>query len=67
MRGRSGISKLQVFITPLLDESACHSADHAQEEAEKQDEIDANGETSGYDHGRLTIGGGERLVNFDDK
>jgi hypothetical protein len=67
MWGRPGIGKLQVFITPLLDKSACHCAHNAQEEAEKQHDIDANRGTAGYNYGRLTIGGGERLVYFDDE
>ena len=36
---------LQVFIAPLLDKSTCHRAYDAQEEAEKQHDIDANGST----------------------
>jgi len=66
MWGHAGIGKLQVFVTPLLDKSACHCAHNAQEEAEKQHDIDANGGTLGYSH-RLTIGEGERLVYFDDE
>ena len=58
MRGRPGIGKLQVFVTPLLNESACHCAHNAQEKAEKQHDVDANGGTLGYSRGRLTIGGG---------
>ena len=38
-----GIGKLLVFIAPLLDESTANRAHHAQEEAEKQHDIDANG------------------------
>jgi hypothetical protein len=40
-----GIGKLLVFIAPLLDESTSNRAHHAQEEAEKQHDIDANGGT----------------------
>ena len=47
MWGRTGIGKLHVFITPLLDKSACHCAHNAQEEAKKQHDIDANGGTVG--------------------
>ena len=68
MWGRpAGIGKLQVYIIPLLDKSACHCAHYAQEEAEKQHDIDTNGGTLWYSHGLLTIGGGERLVYFDDE
>ena len=45
MWGTAGVGILHVFVTPLLDKSASHSAHHAQEEAEKQDDIDANGNT----------------------
>jgi hypothetical protein len=37
-----GIGELQVFIAPLLDKSASHCAHDAQEEAEKQHDVDAN-------------------------
>lgn len=67
MWGCLGIGKLQVFIAPLLDKCACHCAHNAQEEADKQHDIDANGGTLGYSHDRLAIGGGERLVYFDDE
>ena len=40
-----GICKHLVVVTPLLDESASNRAHHAQEEAEKQHGIDANGDT----------------------
>lgn len=49
-----GIGKPLVFITPLLDESTSDRAHHAQEEAEKQHDIDANGATS--IRGALAIG-----------
>jgi hypothetical protein len=62
-----GIGKLHVFITPLLDKSASHCARNAQEEADKEHDVDANGGTVGYSHGRLSVGGGERLVYFDDE
>jgi hypothetical protein len=42
------IGVLQVFTTPLLDESACNGAHHAQEEADKQDDIDANEGSRGF-------------------
>lgn len=61
------IGKLLVFITPLLDESTSDRAHHAQEEAQKQHDIDAKGGALGYSHGWLTIGRGERLVYFDDE
>jgi hypothetical protein len=64
---RSGISKLEVFRTPLLDESTGHRTHDAQEEAEKQHDIDANGGTSGTIRALLTIAGEEGLVYFDDK
>jgi len=49
MWGTAGVSILHVFVTPLLDKSASHSAHHAQEEAEKQDDIDANSDTRGIE------------------
>jgi hypothetical protein len=61
---RPGIGKVLVFITPLLDKSAGHRAYDAQEEAEKQHDIDANGVTF---RGLLTIARDESLVYFDDK
>jgi hypothetical protein len=63
------MGKLQVFIAPLLDKSACHRAHDAQEEAEKQYDIDANGDTWGTTSGLLTISTGreESLVYFDDE
>ena len=64
MWSRPGIGKVQVFMAPFLDKSAGHRAQDAQEEAEKQHDIDANGVTF---RGLLTIVGGERLVYFDDK
>jgi hypothetical protein len=67
---RPGVGKVQVFTTPLLDKSAGHRAQDAQEEAEKQHDIDANGVTSATIRGLqhlLTIAGEERLVYFDDK
>jgi hypothetical protein len=64
---RSRVGKLEVFITPLLDKSARHCAHDAQEEAEKQYDIDANGATWRGIRGLLTIAGEECLVNFDDK
>jgi hypothetical protein len=45
MWGMAGVGILHVFVAPLLDKSASHRAHHAQEEAEKQDDIDANGDT----------------------
>jgi len=45
MWGTAGVSILHVFVTPLLDKSASHRAHHAQEEAEKQDDVDANDDT----------------------
>jgi hypothetical protein len=64
-----GIGKLLVVITPLLDESTSNRAHHAQEEAEKQHDIDANGGTRGAIRhgGALIIAGEENLVYFDDK
>ena len=67
MWSRPGEGKLQVFITPLLDKSARHRAHDAQEEAEKQHDIDANGATWGTIRGLLTIAGEECLVYFDDE
>jgi hypothetical protein len=40
---RPGIGKRLVFITPLLDKSTGHRTHNAQEEAEKQHDIDPNG------------------------
>jgi len=45
MWGSAGVRMLQIFIAPLLDKSACHGTCHAQEEADEQDDIDANGDT----------------------
>jgi len=45
MWGTAGVGILHVFVTPLLDKSTSHRAHHAQEEAEKQDDIDANDDT----------------------
>ena len=59
----SGVGELLVVITPLLDESASNRAHHAQEEAEKQHDIDANGAS----WGALAIAWLERLVYFDDE
>jgi hypothetical protein len=39
------VCKYHVFMTPLLDKSAGHSAHNTQEEAEKEDNVDANGNT----------------------
>ena len=63
------IGKLFVVITPLLDESTSNGAHGAQEEADKQHDIDANGGTPGAirDGGILIIAGEENLVYFDDK
>jgi hypothetical protein len=61
---RPGIGKVLVFTTPLLDKSAGYRAHDAQEEADKQHDIDANGVTF---VGLLTISREERLVYFDDK
>jgi hypothetical protein len=58
------IGKLLVFITPLLDKSTGHRTHNAQEEAEKQYDIDANGVTWGITR---TIARDEYLVYFDDK
>ena len=52
-----GIGKLLVVVTPLLDESTSNSAHHAQEEAEEQHDIDANGVTWGALRGVLAIAG----------
>jgi len=49
MWGTAGVGILHVFVTPLLDKSASHRAHHAQEEADKQDDIDANGDTRGIE------------------
>ena len=57
------ISKHLVFNIPLLDKSAGHRAHDAQEEAEKQHDIDANSDT----WGSTAIGGDEILVYFDDE
>ena len=59
-----GIGKLLVFITPFLDESTSNCAHHAQKEAEKQNDIDANGATWGA---ILAIAWLECLVYFDDE
>jgi hypothetical protein len=52
-----GGGKLLVVITPLLDESTSNRAHHAQEEAEKQRDIDANGGSWGAIRGVLAIAG----------
>ena len=44
MRGTTRVGISHVFVTPLMDKSASQGAHHAQEEAEEQDNIDANGE-----------------------
>ena len=49
-----GIGKLLVVVTPLLDESTSYPAHHAEEEAEKHHDIDANGVFRG---GVLAIAG----------
>jgi hypothetical protein len=64
---RSGIGKVQVFITPLLDKGGRHRAHDTQEEAEKQHDIDANGANWGSIRGLLAIAGEECPVYFDDK
>ena len=43
VRSGPGMGKIQVFITPLLDESTSNRAHRAQKEAEKQHDIDAKG------------------------
>ena len=45
MWGTAGVRILHVFVAPLLDKSASHRAHHAQEEADKQDDVDANDDT----------------------
>ena len=40
------IGKILVFITPLQDESTSNHAHHAQEEADKQHDIDVNSATT---------------------
>jgi len=45
MRGSTGVGMLQIFVAPLLDKGACHGTCYAQEEADEQDDIDANGDT----------------------
>ena len=62
-----GIGILLVVFTPLLGESTSNRAHYAQEEAEKQQFIDAKGATWGGIRGVLTIAWWERLVYFDDK
>jgi hypothetical protein len=62
-----GIGKLLVVFTPFLDESTSNRTHHAQEEAEKQQDIDAKCVTLGDIDGVLAIVGQERLVYFDDK
>ena len=64
MWGGPWIGKLLVLVTPLLDESTSNSAHHAQEEAEKQHDIDADGAIWGSVSG---VVGQECLVYFDDK
>ena len=41
------MGELQVFTTPQLDKSARQRAHNAQEEAEKQHDVDANGDAWG--------------------
>ena len=60
------VCKFHVFVTPLLDESACHSAHNTQEEAEIEDNVDANGSRRRTD-GLLAAVREEDLVYFDDK
>ena len=45
MQGSTRVGILHVFATPLLDKSACHSTHYTQEEAKKEDNVDANGDT----------------------
>ena len=42
MWGSTGVGILHVFVTPLPDKGTYHGAHDAQEEAEKQHNIDAN-------------------------
>ena len=65
MRSGPGIGELLVVVTPLLDESTSNRAHHAQKEAEKKHDIDANGGTRGGIRGGALAG--EDLVYFDDK
>ena len=67
MWSRPGIGKLLVFIAPLLDESTTNRTHHAQEEAEEQHDIDANGVRCGTICGVLTIVGEEHPVYLDDR
>jgi hypothetical protein len=64
-----GIGKLLVFIAPLLDESTSNRAHYAQEEADKQHDIDANGGTLGAIRhgGALITAGEEHPVYLDDE
>jgi hypothetical protein len=50
-----------------MDKSTRQRAHDAQEQAEKQHDIDANGATWGTTRGLLIIGGEERLVYFNDE
>jgi hypothetical protein len=58
---RPGISGFQVFIAPLLDKSTWYRTYDAQEKAEEQHDIDANGSTW------RIVAGEERLVYFNDE
>jgi hypothetical protein len=47
MWGSPRVGKLEIFITPLLNKSARHRAHYAEKKAEKQHDIDANGDRGG--------------------
>jgi len=49
MWGSPRVGKLEIFITPLLNKSARNSAHYAEKEAEKQHDIDANGDRVGFE------------------
>jgi len=49
MWGSPRVGKLEIFITPLLNKSARHSAHCAEKEAEEQQDIDAYGDRVGFE------------------